>query len=211
MERLTTNKNVSDMGMVELALNCCYITKDGSGRYRDYEIDMDERDFVRKLTTTLVGEDLPLQDESFDEEMMDNLGIDPFADVRGLIAIFYRNMWSMAELREKLKRYEDAEEHGSYGKWIPVSERLPEDYVPVNITWVNHNPDPYYASIKDVPFTATGICYKGKWYWYSVVCEDYLKEYGERYETDAVDADIEVTAWMPLPEPYRESEVEYGK
>ena len=33
--------------------------------------------------------------------------------------------------------------------WIPVSERLPEDYVPVNITWVNHNPDPYYASIKD--------------------------------------------------------------
>lgn len=112
MERLTTNKNVSDMGMVELALNCCYIAKDGSGRYRDYEIDMDERDFVRKLTTTLVGEDLPLQDESFDEEMMDNLGIDPFADVRGLIAIFYRNMWAMAELREKLKRYEDAEEQG---------------------------------------------------------------------------------------------------
>ena len=112
MERLTTNENISDMGLVELALNCCYIAKDGSGRYRDYEIDMDERDFVRKLTTTLVGEDLPLQDESFDEEMMDNLGIDPFADVRGLIAIFYRNMWAMAELREKLKRYEDAEEQG---------------------------------------------------------------------------------------------------
>ncbi len=112
MERLTTNKNISDMGIVELSLNCCYIAKDGSGRYRDYEIDMDERDFVRKLTTTLVGEDLPLQDESFDEEMMDNLGIDPFADVRGLIAIFYRNMWAMAELREKLKRYEDAEEQG---------------------------------------------------------------------------------------------------
>lgn len=112
MERLTTNKNVSDMGMVELALNCCYIAKDGSGRYRDYEIDIDERDFIRKLTTTLVGEDLPLQDESFDEEMMDNLGIDPFADVRGLIAIFYRNMWAMAELREKLKRYEDYEEQG---------------------------------------------------------------------------------------------------
>lgn len=112
MERLTTNKNISDMGIVELSLNCCYIAKDGSGRYRDYEIDMDERDFVRKLTTTLVGEDLPLQDESFDEEMMDNLGIDPFADVRGLIAIFYRNMWAMAELREKLKHYEDAEEQG---------------------------------------------------------------------------------------------------
>ena len=94
--------------------------------------------------------------------------------------------------------------------WIPVSKRLPEDYVPVNITWVNHNPVSYYASIKDVPFTATGICYKGKWYWYSAVCEDYLKKYGERYEANAVDADIEVTAWMPLPEPYRESEDKNG-
>lgn len=36
---------------------------------------------------------------------LDNLTIDPFSDVRGLIALFYRNMWSMADLREKLKRY----------------------------------------------------------------------------------------------------------
>ena len=108
-------------------------------------------------------------------------------------------------LKAQSERYSEVcEECPLYGQ--TVSERLPEDCVPVNITWVNHNPVPYYASIKDVPFTATGICYKGKWYWYSVVCEDYLKEYGERYEKDAVDADIEVTAWMPLPEPYRESE-----
>ena len=26
-----------------------------------------------------------------------------------------------------------------FGRWIPVSERLPEDCVPVNITDVNHN------------------------------------------------------------------------
>lgn len=108
---------------------------------------------------------------------------------------------------EKLAEYEDADEHDSYGKWIPVSERLPEDCVPVNITWVNHDPEHYYANIKDVPFTATGICYKGKWYWYSAVCEDYLKEYGE-YEPDVVDVEIEITAWMPLPEPYREEENE---
>ena len=43
-----------------------------------------------------------------------------------------------------------------FGRWIPVSERLPEDCVPVNITYVNHNPESYYANIKDVPFTATG-------------------------------------------------------
>lgn len=110
----------------------------------------------------------------------------------------------------KDKCFEVVSERKSVAGWIPVSERLPEDYVPVNITWVNHNPDPYYASIKDVPFTATGICYEGKWYWYSVVYEDYLKEYGY-YEPDVVDDEIEITAWMPLPEPYRESEVENGK
>lgn len=112
MKRLTTNKKATDMGMTELALNCCYIAEDGTGRYRDYEMDMDERDFARNLMTTLAGEDLPLEEESFDEEMMDNIMIDPFADVRGLIALFYRNMWTMSELREALKRYEDAEEQG---------------------------------------------------------------------------------------------------
>ena len=30
----------------------------------------------------------------------------------GLLAIFYRNLWAMAELREKLKEYEDLEEQG---------------------------------------------------------------------------------------------------
>ena len=108
MKRLTTNKKATDMGMTELALNCCYRT----GRYRDYEMDMNQRDFARNLMTTLAGEDLPLEEESFDEEMMDNIMIDPFADVRGLIALFYRNMWTMSELREALKRYEDAEEQG---------------------------------------------------------------------------------------------------
>lgn len=112
MERLTTNKKATDMGMTELALNCCYIAEDGTGRYRDYEMDMNQRDFARNLMTTLAGEDLPLKEECFDEEMMDNLMIDPFADVRGLIALFYRNMWTMSELREALKRYEDAEEQG---------------------------------------------------------------------------------------------------
>lgn len=112
MERLTTNKNVSEMGMLELALNCCYIAEDGNARYRDYEIDVDGRDFVRDITAYLAKDVLPLQDESFDEEMMEDLIIDPSTDVRGLIAVFYRNMWAMAELREKLKRYEDAEEQG---------------------------------------------------------------------------------------------------
>lgn len=91
-------------------------------------------------------------------------------------------------------------------RWIPVGERLPENLEPVNITWVNRNPESYYEEIKDKPQTATGHYYKGRWYWYSSTCQDYLKEYG-RCDVDEIDKDIEVTAWQPLPQSYTESEV----
>lgn len=98
MERLTTNKNVSEMGMFKLALNCCYITQDGNTRYRDYAKDIDARDFARVITENFAKDVLPLNDESFDEEMMENLMYDPLTDINALIAVFYRNMWAMAEL-----------------------------------------------------------------------------------------------------------------
>jgi len=86
--------------------------------------------------------------------------------------------------------------------WIPCSERLPDDLAEVNVTWVNHEPEPYYESIKSKPFTASAVYYEGKWYWYSSVCADVLAEYG-RNDVDKVDDTIEITAWRPLPEPYR--------
>ena len=93
-------------------------------------------------------------------------------------------------------------------KWIPVSKRLPKDLEPVNITWVNREPEPYYHDIKDKNFVATGIHYRGQWYWYSTTCADYLGEYGSN-EIDLVDDAIEILAWMPLPEPFKaESEDE---
>ena len=112
MERLTTNKNVSDMGMYELAHNCCYIAEDGAGMYRDYERDVDQRELVRGLMKQLAHEDMPSNPISFDETMMDYLALNPCQDVSGLIALLYHNMWAMADLRERLKRYEDAEEQG---------------------------------------------------------------------------------------------------
>ncbi len=112
MERLTTNKKVSEMGMVELAHNCCYEDEEHNARYRDFEMEMDARDFARNLMVTLTKDELPVDKTEFDEEILDNLTIDPFSDVRGLIALFYRNLWAMADLREKLKYYEDAEEQG---------------------------------------------------------------------------------------------------
>lgn len=110
MERLTSNKNVSDMSMIELAHNSCYADNKRNARYRDYEMDMDARDFARNLMVTLTKDELPISDTEFDEEILDDLAIDPFSDVRGLIALFYRNLWAMANLRETLKKYEDLEE-----------------------------------------------------------------------------------------------------
>ena len=112
MERLTSNKKVSDMSMIELAHNSCYADNERNARYRDYEMDMDARDFARNLMVTLAKDEMPISDTEFDEEILDDLAIDPFSDVRGLIALFYRNLWAMANLRETLKKYEDLEEQG---------------------------------------------------------------------------------------------------
>lgn len=112
MERLTSNKKVSDMSMIELAHNSCYADDKRNARYRDYEMDMDARDFARNLMVTLVKDEMPISDTEFDKEILDDLAIDPFSDVRGLIALFYRNLWAMANLRETLKKYEDLEEQG---------------------------------------------------------------------------------------------------
>lgn len=90
-------------------------------------------------------------------------------------------------------------------RWIPCSERLPEELVPVNVVWVNHSPEPYYQEMKNVPQKATAVYYWEKWYWWSCVCEDLLAEYGTN-ETDKVDDDIEITHWQLLPKPPEEEE-----
>ena len=83
-------------------------------------------------------------------------------------------------------------------QWIPVTERLPEERVLVNVLWVNRAPEPYYEKIKDVPFSGTACFYGGRWYWDSPVLLDYLAEYGKD-EFDLVDEAVEITHWMPLP------------
>ena len=96
---------------------------------------------------------------------------------------------------------------GKKSKWIPVSERLPNDLEPVNITWINHEPKPYYKDIKDKPFTATGVYFNGQWYWWSTLCTDILAEYSHNFD-DIIDTAIEVVAWQPLPESYKKGDTE---
>lgn len=108
MDRLTSDKDVKDMGMVELAYNSCY-AKDGKARYRDFDTDIDARQFAMELLERYA--DIPNEftcDDDFDEQMIEYMsyGIE---DPEGLIALFYRNLWAMADLRGRLKRYEDAE------------------------------------------------------------------------------------------------------
>lgn len=112
MKRLTTNKAVSDMSMVELAHNSCYADSQHNARYRDYELDIDSRQFVRDLAKDMFNEDLSeLTDEEFEEYMGEMLAVEIDSTI-GLLAVFYRNLWAMADLRERLKVYEDAEEQG---------------------------------------------------------------------------------------------------
>ncbi len=107
-------------------------------------------------------------------------------------------MKKILKIAEKLKCYEDAEEHGNYGKWIPVSERLPEEY--------------------DSRFKK----YKGTYEWKPFMFEKHSKTVlvtikysdGEMRVENAKTIDGQwsinagvIIAWMPLPEPYRESEV----
>lgn len=106
MDRLTTNKPVSEMSMTELAYNGCY-AKDGKARYRDYENDVDAREFARRLYAIYAGYKLPDDDDDFDDEIMENLMHDYEIYPEALIALFYRNLWAMADLRERLKAYED--------------------------------------------------------------------------------------------------------
>ena len=88
------------------------------------------------------------------------------------------------------------------GEWILCSERLPEDLVAVNVTWINRCPENYYMQIKDKPFTDTAVLYQGKWYWWDSTIIDYLSECGICI-SGLVNKSIDILAWQPLPEPYK--------
>lgn len=127
MSRLTTHKKVEEMSMMELAHNCCYADGKCNARYRDYNLDIDSRQLVRNLMKDICNVDLTdLSDEEFEEYMGSMLQYEIDSTV-GLLAAFYRNLWAMARLREKLQAYEDLDEIG-YLTWTPVTEKAPSEF-----------------------------------------------------------------------------------
>ena len=81
-------------------------------------------------------------------------------------------------------------------RWIPVSERLPEEYGEYRITWKTSSA-PGKRFIGDAEYEP-GLEWDdahdrffGEW-----LLEDYVKAY----------PDVEVTAWKPIGEPYTEED-----
>lgn len=89
----------------------------------------------------------------------------------------------LSEAMEKLARYEDAEDTNVLSRWIPISERLPEDESYILVSFENYTmPDIARYEEND----EGGTFYPGD-------DEKSYSSYG-----------IFVNAWMPLPEPYKE-------
>jgi hypothetical protein len=81
-------------------------------------------------------------------------------------------------------------------RWIPVTERLPEEYGEYRITWKTSS-DPGKRFIGDAEYEPgfewddAHDRFFGEW-----LLEDYVKAY----------PDVEVTAWKPIGEPYTEED-----
>lgn len=91
----------------------------------------------------------------------------------------------LAEAMAKLAKLEDAEGKGFSGKWIPCSERLPEEEEYILLSFAN------YTGLDIGRYENDGENDK----FYPGDDEETYASYG-----------LIVNAWMPLPEPYREEE-----
>lgn len=92
-------------------------------------------------------------------------------------------------------------EQPKLNEWIPVEKELPKNNQEIIVTFVNHKPPLYYQEMKDVPISSFAVYYNRKWYWWNPIICDLLDEYGI-CDSETIDKDIEIIAWMPLPKPY---------
>lgn len=188
MKRLTLDKAVSEMSIIELAYNSCYIDKNRNARYRDYSMDIDCRDFVRKIykdKNIAMPYEFWNDNDTFDEIMLANME-DGLEEVDGFIALFYRNLWAIAELREHLKVYEDMEEQGLLIK-LPSKEVYESSG---DTVYYIYN----YEIVECINCGVSMDC-DGK-LWIALGCDDYIFPYRELIagiDTDPTDCCIKGT------------------
>ena len=77
------------------------------------------RKMIREWNLNLYSYDMDI-DEGLDQAMSDNLA-DGIDTMEGVLALLYNAGWAFAELRERLKEYEDREEDGGCAYWIDES------------------------------------------------------------------------------------------
>ena len=118
-----------------------------------------------------------------------------FAEIEKLKAELSVNLndleW-MTEQRDKLQAEVDRikeleaenEKMKEANRWIPVAERLPDDGVPVLVTYLGYYDNkPYSDGVAKWKIENNG--YNGGWEW----------------ELDGDEVKVQITHWRPLPEP----------
>lgn len=125
--------------------------------------------------------------------------------VKSCITIPADNEWDSGYNTAMAEANQYIQNAPAVNRWISVEDALPENLHPVLITWVNNYPVmSCYEKDKGKPFTGCAHYCNGKWYWYSQFSDDILSEYGEYQET----VDVDVIAWMPMPDAYEPPEKE---
>lgn len=108
MYRLTDDNPTDNLGT---SMNLFYVRDGnvfvrGGGAAPDYA-DISLNDFIRKAAKVISTETLlPESDEEIGFAMTEYL-LDGVEEQTGLIALLYTAAWAYAELRERLKQYED--------------------------------------------------------------------------------------------------------
>ena len=139
MDRLTTNNPKNNL---ETALNLFYV-KDGQAWVRcggpepDYK-DCSLYDYIRETMAGVLDHVyVQLTDEEIGSIMPDWL-MDGHCCIPGLIAHLYTAAWAFAELRERLMKYEEAEEEGRL--WIAPCKIK----TPIHMVITDRNSVPVY-------------------------------------------------------------------
>lgn len=125
MKRLTTDIPKNNL---ESALNLFY-AKDGEawvlrgGSEPDY-VDVTLFDYIRAAIAKNLGPSMSnLSNDELSEVLSEDWLFDGNSTVEGLIATLYTAAWAFAELRARLKMYEDRDqEDADVTHWMPLPE-----------------------------------------------------------------------------------------